>query len=87
MSHRDANSYRDLPDTLTDLDERILELIAIEGNMTALALSADDLPRRTPADERTVAERCSVLYHHGFLECCNNVYGLSDRGRSVLQGR
>ena len=84
MSLRDSPTQRDLPDNLTAIDERILEILAIEGNMTPLALSADDIPPRLPYGEATVEERCNVLHHLGYLEHCNGVYHLSDRGRAAL---
>lgn len=82
---RQIYSTRDRPEWMTSLDERILELIAIEGNMTPLALSADDIPRRLPVDRRTVSHRCQHLSERGYLdEHPGELYSICDRSREFL---
>ena len=78
-------SNRTRPDWMSALDERILELIAIEGNMTPLALSADDVPPRLHTDRAVVAERCSDLCDRGYLvQLCEEIYTLTPTAERFL---
>lgn len=82
-----VQSYRNRPEWMSSLDVRILEVIKIEGNMTAKALSKEDSPERLTYDEESIVDRCTVLCDNGLLEClCGELYKLTKDGHRFLKG-
>lgn len=68
-------------------DDRILELIQDEGNMTPRALSRDgDIPRIDISKEYA-GDRCRKLTEFGLLERLDRgLYRLTDAGEAYLDG-
>lgn len=66
-------------------DDRILEVIREEGNMTPLALSRDGEVSRIDIGRKWAGERCRDLAKHGLLNRLDKgLFGITDKGRAYL---
>ncbi|EMA31702.1 hypothetical protein [Halobiforma nitratireducens] len=68
-------------------DDRILELIQDEGNMTPRALSRDGDVSRFDVSKEYAGDRCRELANYGLLERLDRgLYRLTDEGEAYLEG-
>lgn len=66
-------------------DDRILEVIADQGNMTPLALSRDGQQPRIDIGRKWAGQRCRELANYGLLRTIDRgLYGITDEGRAYL---
>jgi len=66
-------------------DDRILEVIREEGNMTPLALSRDGRESRIDIGRKWAGERCRELAKHGLLRVVDKgLYAITDEGFAYL---
>lgn len=66
-------------------DDRILEVVASEGNMTPLALSRDGIEPRVDISRKWAGKRCRELAQYGLLvRLDRGLYGLADAGQAYL---
>lgn len=66
-------------------DDRILEVIRDEGNMTPLALSRDGEVPRIDIGRKWAGERCREMVRYGLLRRIDKgLFGLTDAGRAYL---
>jgi hypothetical protein len=66
-------------------DDRILEVIREEGNMTPLALSRDGQKARIDIGRKWAGERCRKLASYGLLFYVDKgLFGITDEGRAYL---
>jgi predicted transcriptional regulator len=66
-------------------DDRILEVINEEGNMTPLALSRDGQQPRVDIGRKWAGERCRELVKYGLLRTIDKgLYGITQEGRAYL---
>jgi len=62
-------------------DDRILEVVREEGNMTPLALSRDGQVSRIDIGRKWAGERCRKLAKYGLLRTIDKgLYGITDEG-------
>ena len=68
-------------------DDRILETIQEEGNMTPLALSEEGERPRLDITRNWAGQRCRKLAEHGLLlRLEKGLYGITDQGLGYLNG-
>ena len=66
-------------------DDRILEAVRSEGNLTPLAISKDGLIPRVGITRKYASERCRVLWRYGLLEQIDRgLYGSTTATKSYL---
>ena len=66
-------------------DDRILEVIREESNMTPLALSRDGEVPRVDIGRKWAGERCRTLAEYGLLERLDKgLFGITDDGIAYL---
>jgi len=66
-------------------DDRILEVIREEGNMTPIALSRDGEVARIDIGRKWAGERCRKLAEHGLLRRVDKgLFGITDDGIAYL---
>jgi hypothetical protein len=67
-------------------DDRILEVMRSEGNMTPLAVSGDgEIPRVKHASRSHAGNRMRIMARYGLLfKLDRGVYGLTEAGRAYL---
>lgn len=67
------------------IDDRILETIREEGNMTPLALSREGVVPRLDIGRKYAGMRCRKLTEYGLLDRIDKgLYGLTDEGVAYL---
>ncbi|WP_165874966.1 hypothetical protein [Natrarchaeobius oligotrophus] len=68
-------------------DDRILELMQDEGNMTPRALSREGDVPRIDISRDYAGDRCRELTRYGLLERLDRgLYRLTDKGEAYLEG-
>ncbi|MFW6434814.1 MAG: hypothetical protein ACOCY1_00390 [Halovenus sp.] len=68
-------------------DDRILDTIESEGNMTPLALSREGEHPRLDISRNWAGQRCRLLVEAGLLERLERgLYGITDDGLAYLRG-
>jgi hypothetical protein len=68
-------------------DDRILELIAEQGNMTPLALSREGEVERLDIGRKYAGIRCRILAEAGLLNRIDKgLYGITEDGLAYLEG-
>lgn len=81
----DSGVVRQPADWMTRADDRILEVMRDEGNMTPLALSREGKQGRLDIGRKYAGIRCRDLARHGLLEQVDRgLYRLTDEGRAYL---
>jgi len=66
-------------------DDRIMEVIREEGNMTPLALSRDGEVERIDIGRKWAGERCRELVRYGLLRRIDKgLFGITDEGLAYL---
>ena len=66
-------------------DDRILEVIREEGNMTPLALSRDGEVARIDIGRKWAGQRCRTLADYGLLQRVDKgLFGITDKGGKYL---
>ncbi|MFC6825634.1 hypothetical protein [Halopelagius fulvigenes] len=69
-------------------DERILEYMRAEGNMTPLALSRDGEQPRLDKSRQHMSNRLGKLAERGLVyKLDKGLYGLTEAGEAYLDGR
>lgn len=84
MSHpEDSEDVRQRADWMNPVDERILEAIDQEGNLTPLALEEPfDVTSKSHA-----SDRLSLLTRYGLVErVARGLYRITDDGEAFLEG-
>ena len=67
-------------------DDRILEIVRVEGNMTPIALSRDGLVGRVDIGRKWASNRCNDLTKYGLLKRVGKgLYGITDLGHGYLE--
>jgi len=78
---------REPADWMTRSDDRILDTIEAEGNMTPLALSSEGERPRLDITRNWAGQRCRLLVEYGLLERLEKgLYGITDDGMAYLEG-
>ncbi|MFW6435943.1 MAG: hypothetical protein ACOCY1_06130 [Halovenus sp.] len=73
-------------DWMVRSDDRILETIEEEGNMTPLALSKEGERPRLDITRNWAGQRCRELADHGLLvRLEKGLYGITDEGIAYLE--
>lgn len=68
-------------------DERILEVLADDGNLTPKAISQEGKVPRAPVNRSHVSSRCNDLLRYGLIdEFDNNLYRITSTGEQFLAG-
>lgn len=79
------NDMRQPADWMAPMDDRILEALREDGNLTPKALSRDGLVPRTPTTRHYVSERLPDLLRYGMVARVDEgLYALSEDGRAYL---
>ncbi len=72
-------------DWMVRADDRILEAIRDEGNLTAVAVSRDGLTERVDIGRKYASDRLNKLAEYGLLDRVDKgLYGITDVGRGYL---
>lgn len=72
---------------MRDPDERLLEVLATDGNMTPKGASKDGKVERAPIGAGYAGKRLRKLMRAGFVtEVDDSLYGISEQGRRFLSG-
>lgn len=72
-------------DWMVRADDRILETLRDEGNMTAVAVSRDGLRERVDIGRKYASDRLNALAEYGLLERLDRgLYGITEDGRAYL---
>ncbi|ELZ84431.1 hypothetical protein C453_12831 [Haloferax elongans ATCC BAA-1513] len=72
-------------DWMKRIDDRILEIIRQDGNLTPVALSRDGLVPRIDIGRQYAGVRCRELTKYGLLERVDKgLYGITELGEQYL---
>lgn len=72
---------------MTAADDRILEVMEDEGNMTPLALSREGRQPRIDLSPDWAGQRCRKLAEYGLVDALEKgLYGITDDGLAYLDG-
>lgn len=72
---------------MVQIDERILEVLASEGNMSPIGASREGQTARVPIGKAYAGQRLRKLRDAGFvIEVDEGLYGISERGSKFLTG-
>jgi len=86
MSHPSGDQMRSSADWMSQpADDRILEVVRDEGNMTPLALSRDGEVPRIDIGRKWAGERCRKLVKYGLLRKIDRgLFAITDDGEAYL---
>ena len=83
MTSRDE--MRQDADWMRPMDNRILEVLRDEGNLTPLALSREGMYERVDTTRQYISERCIHLRRYGMIEYVDEgLFRITDVGRAYL---
>lgn len=81
----DSRVVREPADWMRAIDDRILEVIREEGNMTPVALSREGMVDRLDIGRKYAGMRCRKLADYGLVRRVDKgLYALTDEGRAYL---
>lgn len=84
-THPVGDQMRKTADWMSPADDRILEAIRDEGNMTPLALSREGETPRIDIGRKYAGERCRELARYGLLyKLDKGLFGLTEEGEAYL---
>lgn len=67
------------------MDNRLLEVLRDEGNLTPFALSNEGKTARVDTTKEYASERCRVLYRYGLVdEIDYGLYAITEQGIAYL---
>lgn len=80
-----TDEMRKPADWMVGADDRILETIRDQGNMTPLGLSREGEVERIDIGRSYAGERCRILVNYGLLKRLDRgLYGVTDQGLGYL---
>ncbi len=72
-------------DWMVAADDRILETLRDDGNMTPIAVSRDGLHKRVDVGRKYASDRLNVLADYGLVSRVDEgLYGITDSGLAYL---
>ncbi|NHN40513.1 hypothetical protein G9C85_02525 [Halorubellus sp. JP-L1] len=84
-AHPATDDMRQSADWMTKADDRILESIRDDGNLTPKAVSREGMVPRVDIGRKWAGQRCRKLAEYGLLYMVDEgLYGITEQGEAYL---